>query len=45
MKDLEILNSREKVFFRVDDEVRQIYEKEIIPSGKERATATESCHS
>jgi trans-4-hydroxy-L-proline dehydratase len=34
MKDLEILNSREKVFFRVDDEVRSIYEKEIIPFWK-----------
>lgn len=34
MKDLEILNSREKVFFRVDDEVRQIYEQEIIPYWK-----------
>ena len=36
MKDLEILNSREKVSFKVDDEVRRIYEKEIIPfwSGK-----------
>ncbi len=31
LKDLEILNSREKVFFRVDDEVKNIYEKEIIP--------------
>jgi formate C-acetyltransferase len=34
MKDLEILNSREKVFFRVDDEVKNIYEKEIIPFWK-----------
>jgi formate C-acetyltransferase len=34
MKDLEILNSREKVFFRVDDEVRKIYENEIIPFWK-----------
>jgi pyruvate formate-lyase/glycerol dehydratase family glycyl radical enzyme len=34
MHDLEILNSREKVSFRVDDEVRQIYEKEIIPFWK-----------
>ena len=32
--DLEILNSREKVFFRVDDEVKNIYEKEIIPFWK-----------
>jgi len=34
LKDLEILNSREKVFFRVDDEVRSVYEKEIIPFWK-----------
>jgi formate C-acetyltransferase len=31
MKDLEILNSREKVFFRVSDEVKEAYENEIIP--------------
>jgi len=31
VKDLEILNSREKVFFRVDDEVIKIYTDEIIP--------------
>ncbi len=31
LKDLEILNSREKVSFKVDDEVKKIYEKEIIP--------------
>jgi pyruvate formate-lyase/glycerol dehydratase family glycyl radical enzyme len=34
LKDLEILNSREKVFFRVDENVRTIYEKEIIPFWK-----------
>ena len=34
LKDLEILNSREKVFFRVDDEVKRIYENEIIPFWK-----------
>jgi pyruvate formate-lyase/glycerol dehydratase family glycyl radical enzyme len=34
LKDLDILNSREKVFFRVDEEVRTIYEKEIIPFWK-----------
>jgi formate C-acetyltransferase len=34
MNDLEILNSREKVFFRVDNEVKRIYEKEIIPFWK-----------
>jgi trans-4-hydroxy-L-proline dehydratase len=37
LKDLEILNSREKVFFRVDDEVRAIYENEIIPFWKGRS--------
>jgi len=31
IKDLDILNTREKVFFRVDDEVKSIYKKEIIP--------------
>ena len=34
LKDLEILNSREKVFFRVDEEVKTIYENEIIPFWK-----------
>jgi len=34
LKDLEILNSREKVFFRVDNEVKSTYEKEIIPFWK-----------
>jgi pyruvate formate-lyase/glycerol dehydratase family glycyl radical enzyme len=34
MDDLEILNSREKVFFRVDDEVKRIYKNEIIPFWK-----------
>jgi trans-4-hydroxy-L-proline dehydratase len=36
LQDLEILNSRSKVFFRVDSDVRYIYENEIIPywSGK-----------
>jgi pyruvate formate-lyase/glycerol dehydratase family glycyl radical enzyme len=34
MKDLEILDSREKVFFRVDEKVKSIYEKEIIPFWK-----------
>ena len=34
IKDLEILNSREKVFFRVDEEVKRIYENEIIPFWK-----------
>ena len=31
MQDLEILNSRPKVSFRVDNEVRRIYHEEIIP--------------
>jgi trans-4-hydroxy-L-proline dehydratase len=31
LRDLDILNSRPKVFFRVDEEVKRIYENEIIP--------------
>ncbi len=31
LKDLDILNSREKVFFRVDEETRRIYREVIIP--------------
>ena len=34
MQDLDILNTREKVFFRVDDEVKNIYKNEIIPFWK-----------
>jgi formate C-acetyltransferase len=34
LQDLDILNSREKVSFRVDEEVRKVYEKEIIPFWK-----------
>lgn len=34
LNDLEILNSREKVFFRVDEEVKKNYEYEIIPFWK-----------
>lgn len=37
LKDLEILNSRPKVSFRVDEEVRRIYEDEIIPFWKGRS--------
>ena len=37
MQDLEILNSREKVSFRVDDEVKKCYENEIIPFWKGRS--------
>jgi formate C-acetyltransferase len=31
IQDLDILNTREKVFFRVSDEVKRIYTEEIIP--------------
>ena len=31
LKDLEILNTREKVWFRVDDDTRDAFEKTIIP--------------
>jgi formate C-acetyltransferase len=34
IRDLEILNSREKVFFGVEEEAKKIYEKEIIPFWK-----------
>ncbi len=34
VRDLEILNSREKVFFRVSEEVKKTYEHEIIPYWK-----------
>ncbi len=34
LKDLEILDSRPKVWFRVDEETKDIYEKEIIPFWK-----------
>lgn len=34
LRDLEILDSREKVSFRVDDDVKKIYEEEIIPFWK-----------
>jgi pyruvate formate-lyase/glycerol dehydratase family glycyl radical enzyme len=34
LNDLEILNTREKVFFRVDDVVKNIYRDEIIPFWK-----------
>ncbi len=34
LKDLEILDSREKVFFKVDDEVKNLYKNEIIPFWK-----------
>jgi formate C-acetyltransferase len=31
LRDLEILNSREKVSFKVDDEVKRVYKENIIP--------------
>jgi formate C-acetyltransferase len=34
LQDLDILDSREKVFFEVDNEVRKIYKEEIIPYWK-----------
>lgn len=34
LKDLEILDSRTKVFFKVDEDVKRAYEKEIIPFWK-----------
>jgi formate C-acetyltransferase len=34
IKDLEILDSREKVFFRVSEDVKNTYEKDIIPFWK-----------
>ncbi len=34
LQDLEILDSRPKVWFKVDDETKEIYEKEIIPFWK-----------
>jgi trans-4-hydroxy-L-proline dehydratase len=37
LKDLEILNSREKVSFKVDEETRKIYREEIIPYWKGRS--------
>jgi trans-4-hydroxy-L-proline dehydratase len=37
LKDLEILDSRPKVFFRVSDEVKGIYENEIIPFWKNKS--------
>lgn len=37
IQDLEILNNREKVFFKVSDEVKTIYSDEIIPFWKGRS--------
>ena len=38
LADLDILNSREKVSFRVDEEMRRVYEKNIIPFWKGKTT-------
>ncbi|HLN55398.1 MAG TPA: trans-4-hydroxy-L-proline dehydratase [Bacteroidales bacterium] len=38
LQDLEILNSREKVFFRVSDEVKNAYTEEIIPYWKGKSS-------
>ena len=37
LQDLDILNSRERTSFKVDEETRRIYEKEIIPFWKGRS--------
>lgn len=37
IKDLEILDSREKVYFRVSEDVKKIYSEEIIPYWKGRS--------
>lgn len=37
IQDLEILDSREKVYFKVSDEVKKIYSEEIIPYWKGRS--------
>lgn len=38
LEDLEILNNREKVSFKVDDEMRRIYKDRIIPFWKGKTT-------
>ncbi|MGM0379731.1 MAG: trans-4-hydroxy-L-proline dehydratase [Bacillota bacterium] len=37
MKDLDIMDKREKIFFKVSDRVKEIHQKEIIPFFKERS--------
>ena len=37
LEDLDVLNTREKISYGVSDEVRDIYEKEIIPFWKDRS--------
>ena len=37
LKDLEVLNIRSKVSFRVDEDVKRIYENEIIPYWKDKS--------
>ena len=42
LQDLEILDSRKKVSFRVDEEVKRVYRKrDHSITGREKATATE----
>src|SRR4030042_3126722 len=48
LKDLDILNNRKKVSFKVDDETRKTYEKVIIPfwtgrSSREKIMQNMSC--
>jgi pyruvate formate-lyase/glycerol dehydratase family glycyl radical enzyme len=38
LEDLEVLNSREKVWYRVSDETRRVYQEEIIPFWRGRTT-------
>ncbi|NLC04339.1 MAG: glycyl radical protein [Tissierellia bacterium] len=38
MEDLDTMDRREKVFFRVDDEAKKIHEEEIIPYWKGKST-------
>jgi formate C-acetyltransferase len=37
LEDLDILNSREKISFKVDQETRRLYEEKIIPFWKNRS--------
>ncbi len=42
IEDLEMLDSRKKVSFKANDEVRRIYQEKIILSGPEEATVNAS---
>ena len=44
LEDLEILNSREKVSFAVDEEIRNLYSTEIIPFWKEQPRSYYGTH-